>query len=158
MTEQLRNIRKTALLLLYGADLSGATADEAMENAPQLLARSPDETVGETVDEMPAEDWDEVAARVRRVLERRDEIDEEIRELSPNWRIERMAAVDRNLLRLGIYEILEEITPPLIAINACVELAKEFGTATTPGFINGLLDQLCQNHNIAIDASSRPSG
>ena len=154
MTEQLRNARRTALLLLYGVDVSDASADEALANAPALLAELP---VDATHD-VREEHWDHVEARVRGVIGHREQIDNEIRDLSPNWRIERMAAVDRNLLRLGIYEILEEITAPLIVINACVELAKEFGTATTPGFINGLLDQLCQNHDIPIEASHRHSG
>ena len=154
MTEKLKNARRTALLLLYAADLGDAPADEALEDAHQTIADSP---IGD-VDQSNLGDWELVDQRVRGVLDKRDEIDEEIRELSPNWRIERMAAVDRNLLRLGIYEILEGVTPALIAINACVELAKEFGTATTPGFINGLLDQLCQNHDIPIDGSQRQSG
>ena len=154
MTEKLKDARRTALLLLYAADLSGASADDALQDAHQTIADSP---IGE-IKESDVGDWELVSQRVRGVLQARDRIDEEIRQLSPNWRIERMAAVDRNLLRLGIYEILEDVTPALIAINACVELAKEFGTATTPGFIHGLLDQLCQNHDIPIEGSQRQSG
>ncbi len=149
MTKQPRQARRTALRLLYAADVGDDSPEEILGSSR------------ETIDELNGRvDWELVERRVRGVADRRDFIDEQIRELSPNWRIDRMAAVDRNLLRLGIYEILEEITPPLIAINACVELAKEFGTASTPGFINGLLDQLCQNHGISIEAtsSSAPNG
>ena len=147
MTEKLKNTRRAALRLLYAADLSNLEADEAIDNTLKTLVE----------DHGDDTDWEAAGDRARGVLEQRDEIDEQIRSLNPSWRIERMAAVDRNLLRLGIYEILEKITAPLIAINACVELAKEFGAASTPGFINGLLDQLCQDHDIPIDASQNSS-
>lgn len=148
MTERLRHTRRAALRILYAADLSKLPAQEALENTLETLTGD---------DDSAPFDAEIAIGRARDVLERRDAIDDEIRTLSPNWRIDRMAAVDRNLLRLGIHEILEGITPPLIAINACVELAKEFGTASTPGFINGLLDQLCQNHDIPIDAAAQSS-
>ncbi len=135
--------RRAALRILYSVDLADLSADQALENARQTLADAGDD---------PGPYWDGVVQRVRGVTGKKAEIDAEIERLNPSWRLDRMACVDRNLLRLGIFEILDEITPPLIAINACVELAKEFGTASTPGFINGLLDQLCQDHDIQISA------
>ena len=154
MTERFREIRRATLLVLYAADVAGVSAEEALDNAPEAMSQ----LFGVEVDDGEIESfWDEITKRVNGVLDQQEEIDDEIRELSPNWRVERMAAVDRNLLRLGIFEILEEVAAPLIVINACVELAKEFGTATTPGFINGLLDQLCQNHDIPIEASPSDS-
>jgi transcription antitermination protein NusB len=135
--------RRAALRILYSIDLADMSADQALENARQTLADAGDD---------PAAYWQGVVSRVRGVVGKQADIDAEIKRLSPSWRLDRMACVDRNLLRLGIFEILEEITPPLIAINACVELAKEFGTASTPGFINGLLDQLCQDHHIEISS------
>lgn len=136
--------RRAALRVLYAVDVGDADADETLDNTRQALAEEGDD---------PDAYWDEVVDRVRGVWSQRDEIDEQIRGLSPDWRIERMATVDRNLLRLGIFELLEGTAPPLVTINACVELAKEFGAASTPGFINGLLDQLCQDHDIPLDDS-----
>ncbi len=79
------------------------------------------------------------------VLDRRQEIDSIISRFSRRWKLERMAAVDRNILRLGIFELcyLEEV-PPRVAINEAVELAKKFGDANSPGFINGILDAVFQ--------------
>ncbi len=146
MTKRPQQARRAVLRVMYAADVSGISVGDALESSRLTL----DDLDG-------AFDWDFVAQRLSSVAEKRDEIDAEIRRLSPNWRLDRMAAVDRNLLRLGIFEILEDVTPPLIAINACVELAKEFGTASTPGFINGLLDQLCQDHDIPIESTDSES-
>lgn len=150
MAEQLKQIRRAALLVLYAADVGGLTIEQALATDPATLAEAFDASLKD------APDWSAVTQRVQGVMEAGEEIDEEIRRLSPTWRLSRMAALDRNLLRLGIFEILHEITAPLIAINACVELGKEFGAESTPGFINGLLDQLCRDHEIAI-ASTRSS-
>lgn len=136
-----KKARRAALRVLYAIDVSGLSPREALKGARHTLDDS--EADMEAI-------WEGVVTRVEGVCAKVDEIDEEIRTLSPTWRIERMAAVDRNLLRLGIFEILEKLSSPLVVINACVELAKEFGAASTPGFINGLLDQLCQNHGISI--------
>lgn len=148
MSDDDQKVRRAALRVLYAMDVGDLEADEALETAREALEEGED----------PPADWTLVVDRVQGVAEHLEAIDDEIRSLSSNWRIERMGVVDRNLLRLGIFEILEEQTPPLFAINACVELAKEFGTDTTPGFINGLLDQLCQNHDIPIDTSKKRSG
>ena len=139
--ESPKKARRAALRVLYAIDVSGLPLEKALADTRETLREEDDD---------PNPYWEEVALRVRGVIEALDKLDDEIRVLSPSWRIDRMAAVDRNLLRLGIFEILDKITEPLIVINACVELAKEFGAASTPGFINGLLDQLCQNHDISI--------
>ena len=68
-------------------------------------------------------------------------IDEFIRSSSENWRIDRMAAVDRNVLRLAVYEILhEDDTPAIVAINEAIEIAKRFGGEESAQFVNGVLD------------------
>jgi N utilization substance protein B len=60
-----------------------------------------------------------------------------------NWRLPRMAAVDRNILRLGAYELLfTPATPSAVALNEAIELARRYGSADSPGFINGVLDRL----------------
>lgn len=149
MTKQIRDqARRAALRVLYAADVADDDTDEVLDNARQALIEQGED---------PSEYWDPVVGRVRAVLDDQERIDAEIRALSTSWRLERMAAVDRNLLRLGIFELLEGLAPPLVTINACVELAKEFGTASTPGFINGLLDQLCQDHDIPLKSADRRS-
>ena len=68
------------------------------------------------------------------------EIDKIIAEFAPGWPISQMAVVDRNILRMAIYEImLSQDTPPRVAVNEAVELAKAFGADSAPRFINGVL-------------------
>jgi len=69
--------------------------------------------------------------------------DEALQRLAVHWRIERMTPVDRNILRLGVYELFEEReTPPQVVINEAIELARHFGDAESPAFVNGILDAL----------------
>lgn len=77
---------------------------------------------------------------VRGVIENRERIDDTIRQTAPAWPLDQIATVDRNILRLAIYEILIDNKVPMrAAINEAVELAKEFGGETSPKFINGVL-------------------
>ncbi len=71
------------------------------------------------------------------------EIDEELSAAAENWRLPRMAAVDRNVLRLGAFELLfQSDTPPAVALNEAIELARRYGSSDSPAFVNGVLDQL----------------
>jgi len=76
---------------------------------------------------------------VSKVLENKSSIDDMIRRFAPAWPFEQIAIVDRNILRLGIYEILFNTAPVKVAINEAVELAKIFGNNSSPRFINGVL-------------------
>jgi N utilization substance protein B len=78
------------------------------------------------------------------VAERRDEIDALLAAHATHWRIERMAAVDRNLLRLAIWEMRHGATPPSVAIDEAVDLAHRFGGERTPAFVNGVLDAVAR--------------
>jgi N utilization substance protein B len=69
------------------------------------------------------------------------ELDQQLAKTADNWSVARMAATDRNVLRLGAYEILYTDTPDRAAINEAVELAKRFGTAQSAQFVNGILDK-----------------
>ena len=75
-----------------------------------------------------------------------DRVDETIRRVSQHWRLERMTRVDRNILRLGTYELLAiaEI-PRRVTLNEAVELAKRFGSDGSPGFVNGILDRIASD-------------
>jgi transcription antitermination protein NusB len=76
------------------------------------------------------------------VRKNRGEIDLRIEQTADNWSLTRMASTDRNVLRLGAYEILYSETPVRAAINEAVELAKRFGSAHSAQFVNGILDRL----------------
>jgi N utilization substance protein B len=69
------------------------------------------------------------------------ELDVQLSQIADNWSVARMAATDRNVLRLGAYEILYTDTPDRAAINEAVELAKRFGSAQSAQFVNGILDK-----------------
>jgi N utilization substance protein B len=72
-----------------------------------------------------------------------DGIDREITAASTNWRFERIAAVDRNILRIGAFELMHEReTPASVIIDEAVEMAKRFGEADSPSFVNGVLDAI----------------
>ncbi len=79
------------------------------------------------------------AALAEGVWEHRDHIDEVITAASERWRLERMPAVDRAILRLGTYELLYTDVPMPVVIDECVELAKEFSTGKSGAFVNGVL-------------------
>ncbi len=68
------------------------------------------------------------------------QIDKLAEKLSENWRLDRLAAVDRNILRLAIYELRTATAPPKVVIDEALELAKKFSSAEAPGFLNGILD------------------
>ena len=78
------------------------------------------------------------------VCHSREDLDARLAAHSENWRIDRMAAVDRNVLRIGAYEILHTETPAAIVIDEAVELAQRFGGDRSPAFVNGILDSVAR--------------
>jgi len=72
-------------------------------------------------------------------------IDELVGRLAENWRLDRLAAVDRNILRLAIYELRSGTAPPKVVIDEALELAKKFSSAEAPAFLNGILDAAFKN-------------
>ena len=76
---------------------------------------------------------------VSKVIENMETIDELVRRFAPAWPLQQLATVDRNILRLGVCEILFEAVPAKVAINEAVELAKTFGSENSPKFVNGVL-------------------
>ncbi len=128
MSGRRRKARELALQLLYQNDLAGTRADEMFERTSEFVDASPEVK--------------EYASRlVLGTLEHRDELDAKLSERSEHWRLGRMAAVDRNLLRLGLYELLfESETPHAVVIDEAVEIAKKFSTPSSAPFVNGVLD------------------
>ena len=91
--------------------------------------------------EAAIEDKSFVTALVKGVLEVQPDLDLKIAPIAPDWPIEQIARVDRNILRIGVYELLHqaEVVPPKVAINEAVELAKAFGSDNSSKFVNGVL-------------------
>jgi N utilization substance protein B len=136
-----RHARECALQVLYALDLgAGDAVDQALAYYWKALAG--DEGAG-PVDAAVVEFAERL---VRGTMAEREAIDGIVQSASKNWRLERMARVDRNLLRLASYELKHEVdVPARVVINEAIELAKRFGTAESPAFVNGLLDRICQD-------------
>jgi N utilization substance protein B len=82
---------------------------------------------------------------VQGTRDRVTELDDTIQGVSKNWRVERMSRVDRNILRLGTYELrYEGAVPARVILNEAIELAKRFGTEDSPAFVNGVLDRIAE--------------
>jgi len=99
--------------------------------------------------ELPPPTADEAETRlfadplIRGVLQNRDAIDEKIKSHAKNWEFHRIAAVDRNIMRLALYEMLHrEDIPPVVSINEAVDIAKKFSTQDSGKFVNGILDKI----------------
>ncbi len=132
-----RKARELALQMLYQSDLSGNAADTIV-NTFEDLQKSKANTR-------------EFATRIfRGTLENLPKIDEMIVAQADNWRLERMAVVDRNIIRMSVYEFLHETdTPKLVIIDEAIEIAKKFGTQKSSQFINGILDGILKRYNLA---------
>jgi N utilization substance protein B len=156
-----RRAREAALQALYQMDLNpGMQPEQALAHVLETFTRGgegervPPGAAGlpNAADEpfepglAPAEAA-ELRTFARRLVmgaaDARAAIDEMLARASTHWRLERMAAVDRNLLRLAIYEILHEPEiPPSVSIDEAVEIAKRYGTADSPAFVNGVLQRI----------------
>ena len=80
---------------------------------------------------------------IKKSIEKLSEIDQNIEKFAPEWPIEKMTIIDRNILRLGIFELLfSSETPPKVVINEAIEIAKTFGSPNSPKFVNGVLGAL----------------
>ncbi len=117
--------RKRALDILYEADVRGTSA---LDTAAERLAQANPPVPAYAVQ------------LVEGVVAQRQRIDELMATYAEGWTLDRMPAVDRNVLRIGIYELLyEPAVPDAVAISEAVELAKRISTDDSPGFVNGLL-------------------
>ena len=127
-----RKARECALQMLFAADVAEMPADEVVRSYWAELGES-------DLDETAREFATRLAARTLSNLEL---LDERIRSRAEHWRISRMAVVDRNILRLAVYEFLYEPTPRTVAINEALEIARRFSTYEATQFINGILDAI----------------
>ena len=150
-----REARERAVQFLFQHDLNPPEQlEEALDhfwNSQQTAAIVEDKgdaTWGQTV-ELPPPTADEVEMRgfadplIRGTLQFRDEADILIKKYAQNWELHRIAAVDRNILRLAIYEMLHrDDIPPVVSINEAVDIAKKFSTRDSGKFVNGILDKV----------------
>ena len=129
---QRRQARELALQFLYGYDLNRKDLDETLSDFWNVN-RAPDKVrrfAGELI---------------RGTIEQLDRVDGIIADHARNWRLDRIALVDKNILRLSIYELkFRDDIPPLVSINEAVEIAKKFSTVQSGQFVNGILDQVRQ--------------
>jgi N utilization substance protein B len=126
--------REAALQMLYQAEIGRASAYEAI--ATYWPARDRERDLPEPLREF-------ANGLVRGTLARVAEIDELLRTHAQNWRVERMAVIDRLVLRLGAYELVADPeTPPKVVINEAIELARTFSGEDAAAFVNGVLDAI----------------
>ena len=122
--------REMAVQFLYQWNATDSNLDEALALFWGHFDEPPDDETRKFAEAM-----------VRGVVEHLAAIDEKIRQFAQHWDFERIAAVDRAILRLGIYEMLfRDDIPPVVSINEAVEIAKKFSTAESGKFVNGILD------------------
>ncbi len=129
--------REVALQALYAIDVltvRGGSAASAQEIFEGVAANF----------EMPEGARMFAKELVCEVSRREAELDITIAARARNWRVSRMAAVDRNILRLASYELAHTETPPAVIINEAVELARRFGSDRSPAFVNGIIDAVAR--------------
>jgi transcription antitermination protein NusB len=124
--------RARALQILYSMEIGSGTLDDAVSRLARLTG--PDPTV-----------YDGAELLAEAVLRERDELDRHATAAADNWRLERMAPVERNILRIGVHELLCGEVPPKVAIDEAVQLAHWFGGAKAPSFVNGVLDRVAHS-------------
>jgi len=125
--------REYVLQMLYQVDITGG----AWQDTLKTFWESNDQS------DISAELKDFSAQLLEGVIEHMQEIDKKISKYAANWQLERMAFVDRNIMRLGCFELIfREDIPPKVAINEAVELAKKYSGSESGKFVNAILDQI----------------
>jgi N utilization substance protein B len=138
-----------AVQMLYQSELGGHDAEEVLSRydaAERAVAELEEQDAG-TDEPLDEEQLHEAFAYARFLvtgtLERRAEIDGLIARQAEHWRLERMPVVDRNILRLAVFELLVELdVPKVVVLDEAIELAKKYGGDQSGAFVNGLLDGL----------------
>lgn len=138
--------RILALQTLYEVDLAGHTPHIVLERLQQEQM-------------LPPEAVDFARALIKGVLTHKRQIDEWLAKTAPTWPVEQIAPIDRNILRLAIYEILlDNKTPVRAAINEAVELAKTFGSDNSAKFVNGVLGAISLSQHNKLDPNLEEGG
>jgi N utilization substance protein B len=132
-----RKARELALQMLFQFDMAGNPPDTIVATFEDLQKSKPNTR--------------EFAVKIfNGTVNHMTEIDDMIQQQADNWRLSRMAIVDRNIIRMSIYEFMHETdTPKLVIIDEAIEIAKKFGTQKSSQFINGILDGILKKYNLA---------
>lgn len=126
-----RLARELAIQFLYQHDMGGGSLAEELP-----LFWTTQQDINDAAHQFAEE-------LIRGAMEQHDVINEKIEKYTQNWELQRIAAVDRNILRLAIYEMLfRDDIPPVVSINEAVDIAKKFSTPESGAFVNGILDRL----------------
>ena len=129
MTRKRTHAREVALQLLFQHDLNPAISRE--------------DVLRFTREQLPDPELEAMALTLYDgAREKQPDIDARLAHAAENWRLERMAVIDRNVLRLGVHELDREDAPGSVVLNEAIELARRFGSADSPAFVNGVLDRL----------------
>src|SRR4051812_10056376 len=128
----LQKKRKTRELAMQTLFLWDAAAGDDAETARQLVSDgTEDHDIRRAALEMASGTWGQ-----------REQIDAQVERLAPQWPPRRQPGVDRNLIRLAVWELTNTDTPPKVVIDEAIEIAKEFSTEQSPGFVNAVLDSI----------------
>ena len=138
---QRRRAREHALQVLFQIDLSGGSTDEVLQHFWAGLQT--EDGVREFTERL-----------VHGVLSDREAIDRRLVAAAERWKLECMPVVDRNVMRVAVWELLSNESPPPVVIDEAIEVAKRFGSENSGGFINGVLDTIRGR----IESEKRDSG
>jgi N utilization substance protein B len=135
--------RESSLKILYQAEMTRRDLNLALEIFWSGID-SPDKSIQEFTQRL-----------IAGIADRLKAIDDVISSYATNWQLKRMAVIDRNVLRIGVYELLfAPDIPPKVTINEAVELAKKYGDMESSKFVNGILDKIHKEENLAPDKKS----
>ena len=132
-----RAARELALKFLYQTEFNSNSSDSELNSFCERA------NVSEEIQDF-------TQTLIKNIFFHKKEVDGLLKKISANWVPDRMAMIDKNILRLGICELLfDSTTPPKVVINEAVEIAKKFGTEESPDFINGILDKVYKDSKVA---------
>ena len=132
-----REARELALKFLYQTEFNSNSSDSELNS---FCKRA---NVSEEIQDF-------TQTLIKNIFIHKKEVDGLLKKISVNWVPDRMAMIDKNILHLGICELLfDSTTPPKVVINEAVEIAKKFGTEESPDFINGILDKVYKDSKVA---------
>ena len=137
MKAQRHRARQTALQVLYEVDLADHPVGTVLQHRLRSLEPPLSDGLARFVQEIS-----------QGVVEMRSQLDDVIQHFAPEWPVSQIAAIDRNILRMALWEMNFYDTPTKVVINEAVELAKEFGADTSPRFVNGVLGAATRHDDV----------
>jgi N utilization substance protein B len=138
------NKRKARELAMQSMFLWDSNGNRDVDQARQVIADGTDDPdIKELAMSMAASAWDQ-----------HESIDQRVEKVAPQWPPRRQPGVDRNLIRLAVWELTNSDTPPKVVIDEAIEMSKKYSTEQSPAFINGVLDALLKEHQALVSPPS----